>query len=65
MVSDEELMPYLPAAASLSTDSKDWMYLACALKEDSILWSQDKEFKRQTRVPVKTTEELAREAGKL
>ncbi len=62
---DEELKPYLPAAASLSTDPKDWLYLACALKEDTIIWSDDKEFKKQTRVKIKTTQEMKEEVGML
>jgi predicted nucleic acid-binding protein len=65
LVSDAELKPYLPAAASLINDSKDWLYLACALKENAILWSNDKEFKKQTRIKTKTTEEMMKETGQL
>lgn len=64
-VSDADLIPYLPAASSLILDSKDWLYLACALKENTIIWSQDRGFQIQTRVPVKTTAELARTLGTL
>ena len=63
VVADFELQPYLPAATSLAQDSKDWLYLACALKENTLIWSQDKGFKSQTRVPVKNTAELAQELG--
>jgi len=65
LATDGELKPYLPAAASLSRDSKDWLYLACALKENAAIWTHDKEFGKQKRVPVKKTEGLAREAGTL
>ena len=61
----EELKPYLPAAEHLSNDDKDWLYLACALKENAIIWSNDKEFKKQARVGIKTTKELVAEIGLL
>ncbi len=64
-VEDGELKPYLPAAASLSKDPKDWLYLACALKENTIIWSDDKEFKKQARVETKTTKEMKEEIGML
>lgn len=58
LVPDSELKPFIPAAASLTKDDKDWLYLACALKENTIIWSNDKEFKRQKRVETKTTAEM-------
>lgn len=64
-IQDNELKPYLPAAASLSDDPKDWLYLACALKEDTIIWSNDKEFKKQSRIKIKTTGEMIKEIGSL
>ncbi|MDD5163225.1 MAG: PIN domain-containing protein [Candidatus ainarchaeum sp.] len=64
-VDDKELKPFLPAAASLSEDLKDWLYLACALKEDTIIWSEDKEFKKQNRVRVLTIQEMLKEFGGL
>lgn len=63
LVSDDELAPYLPAAASLSSDSKDWLCLACALRCDSAIWTHDKEFQKQSRVGVLTTAELAVRLG--
>ncbi len=65
LVPDGELTPYLPAASSLTTDQDDWLYLACALKEDALIWSEDKEFKKQKRVAVKTASELGKETGLL
>lgn len=64
-VSNEELVPFLPAAESLITDSKDWLYLACALKEDAIIWSQDVGFNQQKRIIVKNTKEMMEEFGRL
>ena len=64
-IEDQELKPYLPAAASLSTDPKDWLYIACALKEDTIIWSQDKELKNQQRIKTLSTQEMQKEIGLL
>ena len=64
-VPDKDLKPYLPAAASLSTDSKDWLYLACALHSNATIWTHDKEFQKQKRVKIKTTTELGKELGQL
>lgn len=65
MVSDKDLSPFLPAAASLIKDSKDWLYLACALSEDTIIWTNDKDFKTQSRVKTLTTKELGQIIGTL
>jgi predicted nucleic acid-binding protein len=62
-MADAELKPYLHAAASLSRDAKDWLYLACALKEDTIIWSEDREFKKQNRVKTLNTKEMIKEFG--
>ena len=64
-VKDDSLKPYLPAVASLINDPKDWLYLACALKEDTAMWSNDKGFKKQARVKVFNTEEMKKEFGTL
>lgn len=65
LADDEELVSYLQAVKTLTRDEKDWLYLACALKEDTIIWSNDKEFKKQKRIKIKTTEEMIKEFGKL
>ncbi len=62
---DRELKPFLPAAAHLTKDADDWLYLACALKEDTIIWSEDKEFKKQNRIKVFNTKEMMKEFGML
>ncbi|MBI3587690.1 hypothetical protein HY095_00690 [Candidatus Micrarchaeota archaeon] len=58
--SDEYLKPYLPAASSLSRDSKDWLYLAAALYCDADIWSRDKGFAGQGRVRIWSTTDLMR-----
>lgn len=63
LVSDEELKPYILPVSTLGVEEKDWVYFACALKENSILWSQDAEFKKQKRIIVKNTKELLEEFG--
>ncbi len=65
LVKDSELEPFLPAATSLIKDPKDWLYLACALKADTIIWSNDKGFKEQKRIRAKNTDELLKELGGL
>ena len=65
LIPDIELKPFVLAASSLTTDKKDWLYLACALYKDTVIWSNDKEFKKQNRVRVFTTEELIKEVGHL
>lgn len=64
-ISDNDLKPFLPAAASLVKDSKDWMYISCALSKDTAIWSNDKGFKIQKRVRVLTTSELTQVMGVL
>lgn len=64
-IPDEDLKPFIPAAISLTEDQKDILYLACALKEGTIIWSNDKHLKKQKRIPVKTTPEMAEEYGHL
>ncbi len=65
LIEDSELKPFLPAAASLIKDPDDWLYLACALKEDTIVWSEDKGFKTQNRIKTLTTKEMIKEFGRL
>lgn len=65
LIPDPELVPFLSAAASLSNDSKDWLYLASSLKEDTIIWSNDDELKKQTRVKIMTTKEMTEKFGVL
>ena len=65
IVEDEDLGSYLPAAARLIEDEKDWLYIACALHSNTAIWSNDKGFKKQGRVPAKNTAEMAEEFGTL
>lgn len=63
LVPDAELAPFLLAAQTLTQDPYDIYYFACALKENTIVWSNDKHFQQQHRIPVKTTEQLLNEIG--
>ena len=65
IVNDSELSPFVVAAASLIKDKKDWLYLACALYKNTVIWSNDKGFKSQSRVRTFATEEMLKEAGHL
>jgi len=65
LVNDKELAPFIPAAQTLTSDIKDISYFACALYKDTVIWSNDKEFKKQKRVRVFTTDEMIKEAGGL
>jgi predicted nucleic acid-binding protein len=61
IVDEKELLPFVPAAKTLISDTKDILYFASALHKDTILWSNDKEFKKQKRVKTFTTEEMIKE----
>lgn len=65
LVPDRSLKPFLPAAASLVKDPKDWLYFSCALYEDTLIWSNDNDFGGQKRVTVVTTKELITLVGLL
>ena len=65
IVNEKELMPFVPAAKTLISDVKDILYFACALYKDTFIWSNDKEFKKQNRIRIFTTEELIKEVGHL
>ena len=65
IVSDKDLRPFLPAAVSLINDPKDWLYISCALREDTIIWSDDNDFEPQKRIKVFTTRELVGIVGSL
>ncbi|MDE1824765.1 MAG: hypothetical protein KGH61_01065 [Candidatus Micrarchaeota archaeon] len=65
LVPDKDLKPFLPAAASLVDDSKDWLYLSCALREDTIIWSHDTDLGAQKRIRVISTKELIGIMGSL
>lgn len=64
-VPDKDLKPFLHPAASLIADSKDWLYLACALHEDTVIWSNDNDFGPQKRIRVLKTKELMSIVGSL
>lgn len=65
LVKDKDLTPFLPAAASLIADPKDWLYLSCALCEDTVIWSNDGHFEPQKRVKVLKTKDILDAVGVL
>ena len=65
IVADEDLKPFLPAAANLTKDLKDWLYISCALSQDTAIWSNDNDFRSQTRVKTLTTKKLVALIGSL
>ncbi len=58
IINPELYSSYLEEASSLITDSKDVSFLACALAIRYGIWSNDKGFKKQSKVKVWTTKEL-------
>ncbi len=64
-VPDKDLKPFLHPAGSLIADPKDWLYLACALNEDTAIWSNDNDFGPQKRIRVLKTKELMSIVGSL
>ncbi len=65
LVPDKDLKPFLPAATSLVDDPKDWLYISCALYENTIIWSHDSDFGTQKRVRIVSTKELIDIIGSL
>ena len=65
LLPDKNLKPFLPAAASLVDDPKDWLYIACALYENTIIWSHDLDFSTQKRIRIISTKELIGIVGSL
>ncbi len=65
LIPDNVLKPFLPAAAGLVDDPKDWLYIACALHEDTVIWSHDQDFGAQRRITIITTKELMDIVGSL
>ena len=62
---DKDLKPFLNAAANLIADPKDWLYIACALHEDTVIWSNDNDFGSQKRIRILKTKELVSIVGSL
>ena len=65
LVPDKDLKPFLPAAASLVDDPKDWLYISCALYENTSIWSHDLGFGTQKRIRIISTKELIDIIGSL
>lgn len=65
LVPDKRLKPFLSAAASLVDDPKDWLYISCALYENTVIWSHDLDFDGQKRIQIISTNELIDIIGSL
>jgi len=59
MIPQSIIAPFIEEAEKFSPDSKDTVYLACALAIDSKIWSNDQKLREgQKEIEVITTEEL-------
>jgi predicted nucleic acid-binding protein len=65
LVPDTDLKPFIPAAASLVNDPKDWLYISCALYKNTIIWSHDLDLSTQKRISIISTKELMDIIGSL
>ena len=54
----EELTPHVSRAELISPDPGDMVYFALALKLNCVIWSNDKQLKKQKEVKVYSTEEI-------
>ena len=61
LVPKEEYSKFITEAEKISTDEKDVLYFALALKLKCGIWSNDKKLKTQNKVKVYSTEELLKE----
>ncbi len=59
----EEFMDKVTEAKVISPHSKDIEYFALALKLNCAIWSDEKAFKKQSKVKVLNTSELLKELG--
>ena len=57
-INDKELIPFIPAAKSLIQDPYDVLYCALALKENAIIWTNDKAYAMQNRIEIKSTKDI-------
>ena len=58
LISLEELLPTLEEAEKISPDPEDVAYFTLALKLKCPIWTNDKLFKKQSKVLVFTTKEI-------
>ncbi len=57
-IKESEYKKFLKESKQLISDPDDVDFLALAKYSDSVIWSNDKHLKEQSKVPVLTTEEL-------
>ena len=63
VLSESEYDKFLPEAKDLSPHAKDIPYFALALSLNCAIWSDEKAFKKQSKVKVYSTSELLKELG--
>jgi len=54
----EEYKPFVLKALKMTSDAKDAVYIALAMKYNSMIWSNDSHLKEQKHIQVFTTSEL-------
>ena len=59
----EDFVEFLEEAKEISPDPDDAEYFALALKLNCPIWSEDKGFKKQSRVKIYSTSELLKQLG--
>ena len=61
IIPKEDFKDYIKAAKGISHDIKDIEYLALALKLKCPIWSNDKDFKKQNKIKIYSTNDLLKE----
>jgi predicted nucleic acid-binding protein len=64
LVSTKNIQDHVETAKEimLPIDEKDVVFLATAMAlKEAIIWSDDRDFKRQNQIPVKTTQEMLKD----
>ncbi len=59
----EELVHYVEEAEKLTPDPDDMVYFALALRLNCAIWSNEEKLKRQNKIEVYNTHELAKVSG--
>ncbi len=61
IIPKEDFKNYLESAKEIFHDANDIHYLALALKLKCLIWSNDKDFKKQDKIKIFSTDELLKE----
>ena len=63
IIPHSEYSPYIKEASNLTKHTKDIPYFALALYLNCAIWSEERSFKKQSKVKVYSTSELLEEVG--